>query len=805
MHISYRWLARHVDLTDITPQQLVAELTLSTAEVEGLEPFLPHMADVTVGYVVKRDKHPDADKLSVCMVDVGQQGLLQIVCGANNVAAGQKVAIATAGTVLPGDFKIKKSKIRGQESNGMICSERELALGDEHDGIWVLPADAKIGARVADVMEFGDWVFEIDNKSITHRPDLWGHRGMAAEVAAIFGRQLKPLDLPPIATGAGFPVRIESSACSRYFALSLDNVQPQKSPLWLKKLLLAVGQRPIDLLVDISNFVMLDLGQPNHAFDRTRLSPEGIVVRNARAGEKLTTLDGVERKLEPSDLLICSGDAPVALAGIMGGEGSKVAAGTSSLLLEVATFHPGTVRRTSSRLGLRTDSLARFEKSLDPNLPKNAAAHFVHLLQREQPEVRIAGPATDAGDWKDPSRTIELRGARVRRLLGAELDDASIAALLMRLGFVVDIGADAMRVRVPSHRATKDITIEQDLIEEVGRLHRYGNIPERPLEGVIVPPPHDEVWKRRKLVRALEDRLALAAHFHQQISYSFVADAMLAKLGSSDEPHVAVVNPVAEGFSRVRRSVVPSLLGLLEHNRRQRGEVRLFEVGKGYVPRDGGEPHEVHELAIVLCLPKKSAPKFDETALAQVRGVVDDAIRSLGLEAVAWSKCESGAPSWAHPGRALNAAWDAASAPLVAAALEPGLLRALGLTGELDSDVAVAAIPIDTLLAAPRRKSLYVPLPQFPGVKVDVALALPTDKTAGEAQAAIERSGKGQVASIELFDVYSGPNLGPGKKSLAWHVVLQASDRTLTDDDVAKFLARVERAAGELGGELRRG
>ena len=809
MHISYRWLARHVDLTGIDPKQLVAELTLSTAEVEGLEPFMPHMRDVTVGYVVKRDKHPDADKLSVCMVDVGQSGLLQIVCGANNVAAGQKVAVATAGTTLPGDFKIKKSKIRGQESNGMICSERELGLGDEHDGIWVLPEDVKIGTNVAEALEFDDWVFEIDNKSITHRPDLWGHRGIAAEIAAIFKCPLRPLDLPPIATGAGFPVRIESDACSRYIALSLDGAKPQKSPLWLKKLLLAVGQRPIDLLVDISNFVMLDLGQPNHTFDRKALSPEGIVVRNARANERMTTLDGTERKLEPSDLLICSGDAPVALAGIMGGEGSKVAAGTSSLLLEVATFHPGTVRRTSSRLGLRTDSLARFEKSLDPNLPRTAAAHFVHLLQIEQPGVRVAGPATDAGNWKDPVRTIELRGARVRKLLGVELDDAAIGDLLMRLNFVVERAGDAMRVHVPSHRATKDITIEQDLIEEVGRLYRYGNVPERVLEGAIVAPLRDAQWKRRVLVRRIEDRLALAAHFHQQISYSFVADALLEKTGAAALAHVSVVNPVADGFSRVRRSVVPSLLGLLEHNRRQRGAVRLFEIGKGYLPHElhgeAHEPREVHELGIVLALPKKSDAKFDAGALAQLRGVADDLVHSLGLAAFAWQRCEDGTrPAWAHPGRALSAACDQVSEPLVIAALEPGVARALGLSGELDSDVAVAAIPIDTLLAAPPLTALYRALPQFPGVKVDVALALPEDKPGGDAQAAIERAGKGQVVSTELFDVYTGPNLGPGKKSLAWHVVLQASDRTLTDEDVKKFLDRVERAAGELGGGLRR-
>lgn len=805
MHISYRWLARHVDLTGIDPKSLVAELTLSTAEVEGLEPFLPHLGEVTVGFVAQREKHPDADKLSVCKVDAGTGELLQIVCGAANVAAGQKVAVATAGTVLPGDFKIKKSKIRGQESNGMICSESELGLAQESEGIWVLPADAKVGAKVADELDLGDWVFEIDNKSITHRPDLWGHRGMAAEVAAIFKRPLKPLETqqPNRASDPALAVRIESTACGRYIAMPIKGARATKSPMWLKQLLLAVGQRPIDLLVDLSNFVMLDLGQPNHLFDRSKLSTEGIVVRMARRGESLTTLDGVERTLQTTDLVICNGDSPIALAGIMGGEGSKVTGDTSQLVLEVANFHAGTVRRTSSRLGLRTDSSARFEKSLDPSLPMDAAFHFFTLLRAEQ-SVQVDAPITDEGSWSDPARVIELRGDRVRALLGVDVDDGTIADILTRLSFVVKPRNGWLDVRVPSNRATKDIGIEQDLIEEVGRIYRYGNIPERPLVGALVPPARDEVWQRRVLVRKVEDRLAHDARFHQQISYSFVADALLAKAGMGGLEHVTVANAIAEGSSRVRRSVIPSLLGSLESNRRLRGEVRLFEVGKGYLPRAGDEPRELHEVGIALAATKDSQARFDAGALPRLQAIVVDLVRALGLEPVAWSKAvREGLPEWAHPGRALDAQLGGAVAGHVAA-LEPGVARALGLAGELDSDVAVACLSIDALLAAPARKQLYVPVAQFPSVKVDVALALPKGKPAAEAEAALTKAGKGQVASLELFDVYEGANVGADRKSLAWHVVLQASDRTLTDEDVKKFLDRVERATAELGGQLRR-
>ncbi|MEQ1894615.1 MAG: phenylalanine--tRNA ligase subunit beta, partial [Planctomycetota bacterium] len=509
MKLSFRWLARHVDLSGLTPQDVVQDLTIHTAEVEGLTRFAPHLADVVVGHVVERAKHPDADKLSVCKVDVGPRGegqLVQIVCGAANVAQGQRVAVALPGTSLPGDLKIKKSKIRGVESAGMICSERELELSDEHEGIWVLPGTPALGTSVAAALGVDDWVIEIDNKSLTHRPDCWGHRGIARELAAIRGRELRALDLrlPKTEAGAAYPVRVTSAGCFRYLGLPITGVTNGRSPDWLRFLLLAVEQRPLDLAVDLSNFVMLDLAQPNHLFDLRRLAADGIEVRDARAGEKTHTLDGVERTLTSEDMLICSGGAPVAIAGVMGGEASKVQADTSELLLEVASFHPTRVRRTAARLGLRTDASARFEKNLDPTLPAQAAAHLVNLLRELQPGIRLPRPAGDAGTWKDPASSIALRPARVRAVLGKELPDAAIAGYLDALGLDVTQG-ERWSVAIPAARATKDLRIEEDLIEEVGRMHGYGNVAEAPLVVALAPAPRDE---RRALVRAAPDHLA---------------------------------------------------------------------------------------------------------------------------------------------------------------------------------------------------------------------------------------------------------------------------------------------------------
>ena len=806
MKISYRWLGRHIDLDGISPEEVANDLTLSTAEVEGVERWAPHLSDVIVGHVTQREQHPNADRLSVCQVDVGTGDALNIVCGAPNVDAGQKVAVARVGTVLPGDLKLKRSKIRGVESQGMICSVRELELGDDHDGIWVLPDDVAIGQPVAEALDAVDWIIEIDNKSLTHRPDLWGHRGIASELSAIYRRPLIELDasLPAAPTTGALSVDVQDGDCRRYLAIGLAGIENGPSPDWMKRLLLAVGQRPIDLCVDVSNFVMLDLGQPNHLFDRRQISPEGIRVRAAREAERLTTLDESERVLGPTDLLICSGDEPVALAGIMGGSASMVQPDTCELLLEVANFDPARVRRTSARLALRTDSSARFEKSLDPTLCERAAGHLVRTLQSIQPGVRIDTAVTDAGQWTDPSRTIELKPERVRALLGIAIDNGDIADILTRLGFGVEQTGELLTVRVPAARATKDVTIPEDLVEEVGRIWRYGNVPEARVRGELLPAPTDP---RRSLVRRVADRLAGAARFQEQISYSFHTDELLSALSLDSEPHVRARNPVAEGVSAIRRSVAPSLVQLLASNLRHQDEVRLFEIGKGYRPgpsSERGEPCESHELALVWAAPTPGRKaRFDAGRLLAVRGLIEDLMRGLDLEAPTVTAAED-LPPWANPARGLALQAEQAGGGRVAVGrifqLDPGVARTLGV----EAEVGIAELSIDALLRAAPRGSAYRPLPKFPGVKVDVALSLPTAVTADEVGRAIDQAGKGLVRWRELFDVYAGEAVGAGRRSLAWHVLLQAADKTLSDKETHKFLGRLERLIEGLGGELRK-
>jgi len=821
MLISFNWLGRHIDLGGLTPAQVAGDLTLSTAEVEGVEEFLPHASAIVVGKVLSREPHPKADRLSLCRVDVGAAEPVPIVCGAANVAAGQTVPVALPGTTLPGIGRLEKAKIRGEVSLGMICSEQEVGLADESAGIWVLPATLAPGQTLAKALGLGDAVIDIDNKSLTHRPDLWGHRGIARELSAIYRRPLRPLDTrwPTLGSGAAVPVSIEHPSCLRYLALPIDGVEVLDSPLWLRALLRAVGQRSRGQLVDLSNFVMLDLGQPNHVFDRSLLGPDGIVVRKARASEPFTTLAAEQLELSDEDLLITSRGVGVALAGVIGGANSEVRSDTQSLLLEVATFDATTIRRASVRHALRTDSSARFEKSLDPELPPLAAAHFVRLLLELQPQVKLPAPASDVRTREPREVSIVLRPQRVRDALGAPLSDEQIVDILVRLGFGVSpSGASAsaastsavlpapggeLVVKVPSDRATKDIGIERDLVEEVGRLFGYGNIAERPLVAPIEPPPHDE---RRWLVRRIADRLAGAARFTETIGYSFHSDDLLALFGLAELQHASVRNPVVAQQSRIRRTLVPSLLANIEQNRRYRDEVRLFEIGKGYLAErrnPGHEPEERHIVGLVLAAPHRRDASYADNSLAKLQAVVADVLGVLERESIAWGPGE--VPPYGQPGRALAATFASGVVTATIVSPRPELLAALGLKGGLQSDVAVAEISIDALLAAPRQTRRYVPLPRFPGIKVDVAIAVATKVRSADVVAVIQDAGGAVCRAVDLFDVYTGGAVGDGKKSLAYHVLLQADDRTLGDTEEQKFLKRLASKLEAIDAVLRDG
>ncbi|HEX5054043.1 MAG TPA: phenylalanine--tRNA ligase subunit beta [Planctomycetota bacterium] len=805
MKLSLRWLQRHVDLSGIEPKQILADLTMSTAEIEGLERFGEGLECLAVGHVRKREKHPDADKLSVCTVDLGPAagagagGVLQIVCGAPNVAAGQRVVVIRPGDTLPakgakGALKIKVGKIRGVESHGMICSEAELGLSQEHDGILVLAPDTPIGARFVDVAPVLDWVFEIDNKSINHRPDLWGHYGFARELAAIYGRELAPIEAMVLpASGRRVEVRIEDrDACPRYCGLLIDGVQAGPSPDELRWQLAAVGQRAINLLVDLTNYVMLDLGQPMHAFDAGHIGAGPVVVRRARGGEKLTTLDGQARKLTAEDLLICCGERPDALAGVMGGQGTMVEAGTSSLFLESANFRAAVIRRTSMRLGLRTDASARFEKAQDPANAELAVHHFLRLLQRHCPGAVAAGPLSDPAGFRYVPEPITLRRARLALKLGLEIEDDRVAGILSSLQFGVQPTEQGFEVTVPSWRATKDIAIEDDLVEEVGRMFRYDNIPERPLHGTIAPPPrNDELF----LVRRLLEVGCLEHGFSEVYNYSFVQGSVLAGCAAAEHRYVQVQNPVAPEQARIRRHVLPSLLASLPGNLRHSAEVRLCEHGKGYHPEmsdEHGLPHEVRELAFVWSRRQGPHP------YGEIREALAAMLLRLGYPAEMARIWHGKDQPWVHPSRAVAIDRDGSPVGYVAH-LHPGVARSM----DLPATTAIACLDVRALLANGRQIARYVPVPTFPLLPVDVALLVDEATPVARVAEFLRTVGRKLVRDVQLFEVYRGERLAAGKKSLNFTVTLGAEDRTLTDEDEGKYLGKVREQAASIGGELR--
>lgn len=805
MKISLNWVSDFVDLTDIPATRVADLLSLHTAEVEGIEVFGQAIADVVVGQVVACGQHPDADKLSVTEVDFGSGENVPVVCGASNVREGLKIAFAPVGSRLPGDLKIKKAKLRGQVSQGMICSERELELSDEHAGILELPEDAPIGTRLVDYLQVTDHVLELDNKSLTHRPDLWGHYGFARELAALLDRPLKPLPIEVEWPAEASPWTIErkdAEGCAQYGAVEIDlGGKPGEASELIRRRLTAVGQRTVNDIVDLSNYVMLETGQPTHAFDAATLDGQRIVVRDAEAGETLVTLDEQERALTPGDLVIADGSRGVALAGVMGGLATEVTDSTSRILLESAAFHPTRVRRTAHRLALRSEASSRFEKTLDPAYASEATARFCHLLLQMRPEAKVLTAPVVAGAPEDPAITLPLDLEQCSVLLGIALEAQEVERLLTTMGFTLDGEGGRYQVRVPSWRATKDVTLPIDLVEEVGRMHGYDRIEAAPLEAPIAVPVQQP---QRLLARRLTGRLVEAFGSHETQAYSFLDRAWADRLGLPIDAFARLGNPVLADQDLMRRDPVPSLLDQAAQNLHEVGIGSLCEIAKGYEPQPSGEAKERRWLGAVVWGPQEAPKEGQASLFGQARSMVEDMVRMIGLVpgAVQATPPQEGQdlPAWAHPVHAL--CWSYGEQVLGwSCRAQPTVLKELDFEG---SDAAIVLLDLEVLSGLQEQAEFRFQAPaRFPGIKVDVALALPASKGYAEVETSLRKAGGKLLDSLELFDIYTGPGLEDGQRSLAFRCVLRAADRTLSDKEEQKFLRKVEHMASELGGNLR--
>ncbi|HEU4565433.1 MAG TPA: phenylalanine--tRNA ligase subunit beta [Gemmatimonadaceae bacterium] len=811
MNLSYRWLRDFLPGLDLTPAALAERLTMRAATVEGLEPLRPDLAPIVVGRVVESARVPKSDKLTINKVDDGSGTLLDVICGAPNVRAGASYPFARAGTTLPGGLRIEKRKVMGHVSNGMLCSARELALGESHEGILELDTDAAPGTPLLDVLSRGDTRIVID--VLPNRPDLLSHRGVAREVAAALALPLLADPSDELVDGAGCrapaaardaregkagPIRVvleDGEGAPRYLGVVISGVTVGPSPEWLRERVEAVGSRSINNIVDITNFMLHGFGQPMHAFDARRLGGSAVVVRRARAGETLVTLDGATRALDPEMTVIADGERAQAVAGVMGGRDSEVTDSTTDIFLEVAAFEPRRVRRTRRALGLATDASYRFERGVDVEACAELLGIAVRLLTAVAGGT-VEGSPVDLYPAPAAPRELVLRPERVERILGTRVGREDIVALLESVGFTAT-GERELRVRAPSWRL--DVEREIDLIEEVARLYGYERIPDelRPFRPGTVPDAPLHVTSRR-VREALVAQGLLEAR-----AMPFVRGA--------EHHYVRVANPLAENEAYLRRELLETLARRAEHNLAQmQRTIRLFEIGAAFEPGDGHLPREEMRVAL-LVLGDRHPPHWSEPHTP-----ICDEWDVKWLAEVAARAAHPGATLELRPGTA-DVLWEI---------VVDG--RAIGAARRVPLDAPVWAAPafgvelsLGTLSAtpvAPAGRSSYVgearrdgavsvtyrPLPTTPASGFDIALLVPNDMPAERVERSIVAASGPLLERLALLSEFRGGSVPEGFRSLAWQLTLRHPERTLESKEIAGRRERLLRTLeGELGVRIR--
>jgi len=806
MRVSLQWLAEFIDLP--CERDLVERLTLSGFEDVEVHSTGPDLSGIRVGLVRECAQHPNADRLSLCRVELGDGESVEVVCGAPNVAAGQKIAFAAVGTTLPDGTVLKRAKIRGVESTGMICSNRELGLGDDHEGILVLDPDAALGARLPEVISVGGGELEI---GITpNRGDATSLIGLAREIRALFGGELRAPESDPRETGppAADAIRVEIDArddCHRYVARIVRGVRVGPSPDWVVEKLSASGIRSINNVVDVSNLVLLEFGQPLHAFDLAKLRGGSIHVRRAMAGEKLDTLDGEARELSAEDLVIADAERAIALAGVMGGANTEVGDATTDILIESAHFLPSRIRLAAKRHGLKTEASYRFERGVDRLGTGRAADRAARLIAELAGGEVAAGRAVAEGTAPSVTEAIRFPTDRANKLLGTALSKAEMAALLERVGVRCTASeADELVCAIPSHRT--DLHLHQDLSEEVARIYGYDRIPVTEPVGALRGVGRPRLWRIAEQTR---DALVAAGMIECQTLPFLNADWLEALQLGPEDPRgraLRLVNPIREEEPLLRTTLLPSILRIVQQNRsRQIARIEVFELARVFRPGGAGSrwgaglPEE--PLSLVLAVAERDEKALWEAPSSaplffRLKGITKKLLNQLGY--VAWFPSAS-LPPYLHPG--------------AAAALEVGGV-VVGSLGQLHPDVAsafglevgcaVMELDLEALAALPEQEIRFREVSRQPSVRRDLAVVVDTGQPAGEVLEAIRKTGGKDLISVELFDRYAGKGIAEGRTSLAFRLVFQRFDRTLKDEEVTKTTDRiVKMLAHRFKGELR--
>ncbi|MBI5077071.1 phenylalanine--tRNA ligase subunit beta [Candidatus Falkowbacteria bacterium] len=796
MNISFSWLEQYMNLpADVTPKALGLKLTMATVEVESVRPLSEHLDKVVVGQIKKIEKHPNADRLKIVAVDIGGK-VINVVCGGTNLRNEMFVAFAQVGAKIrwhgEGELvELKEAEVRGIKSAGMICAASELGLAD------IFPAKDKFeiidlshlnvqpGRNLSEALSLDDAVIEIDNKSLTNRPDLWGHYGLAREAAAIYDLPLNEYPLKKIKSSKEIKISVkipEPKLCPRYMAALIKGIKVGESPDWLKQRLIAIGQKPINNIVDITNFMMFDLGQPLHAFSADKIKNNEIIVRRAKAGEKLATLDGIERKLLEEDLVIADKEKAVALAGVMGGKNSEVGKDTKMIILESANFEPVMIRKTANRLGARTEAAIRFEKSLDPNLAEVALYRAINLILELIPGSTVVSEIADVKKFSVNQNPIELTWDFIDKKIGQQIEREKISRILENLGFMLKKKKDGFSVVAPTWRATKDISVKEDIIEEITRVFGYDNLTAKMPETII---QYQSENKLRELERRVKNILALSVGANETQNYSFVDENILTKAGLRGG--IELENPAAENFSRLRASLAPGLLKNIIDNLRFYEEVNLFEVGKVFIDDQAGplarDDSKERLPTQDLMASGIIAPAKGESPFLCAKGVVETLLNYFSITRDYNLLVER--PAWAHPKQCLQIIINDQPVGLVAA-LHPEIKKALNIK----KNAGIWELNLSKIASHFPKLKEFKPLPKYPAIELDLSIIVERRVQWKDIRNLVVHSEPSFIRDVQLLDVFENDKIESGKKSVTLRITYQSAERTLRMDEVEAFLAK---------------
>ena len=773
MLISMNWISDFVDLSGIDKKQLINQFSLSTAEVENEIFYKGSDVDgIVVAEIKSVEAHPESKKLHLLKVDIGESELVDVVCGAPNVRVGMKTAFAKLGAHI-GDITIAPRKLAGYTSNGMCCSEKELGISDNNDGIMDITDDVALGCDLKSIYQIDDIVFEVDNKSLTNRPDLWGHYGIAREIAALAGRELKPLDTADLSVFdrlGKVDLKIEDPLCQRYSCIKFGNISVHKSPVNMRIRLFYCGMRALNFLADLTNYLMLEMGQPMHAFDSRKV--EKIRIRRFDKPFTFETLDGVKRAVDENTLMICNGDTPVAIAGIMGGLDSEIVADTSTLTLESATFDAASIRKSTVRLSHRTDASMRYEKSLDPEMTTVAIARFVKLLTDIDGQAEVVSALTDEYAFKYPSVTLSFDKAFVNRYTGIEIGNDTIVKTLRSLGFGVELCGDDFTVSVPSWRATKDVTIKADIIEEITRIYGYDNFDIHTATAPLYPV---RAAREKTDEDRIKDILVKRYSMHELHSYIWAYYDEYKALGIEIEDNVELINATNPNIKTLRKAIIPTQLCQVKYNAAYSTDFAVFEIGRVVDGlKDNGLCNEHKKLAVTLY----SKTKDTEQIYFELRDILAVIADDIKHEALTFEKAEA-THSYQHP-KNLNKICCAGHI-----LGEIGIVNA-SVAKKIDkkANIVYAEIDIEEFAKIDNASIRYEEPSKFPEIEIDLSFVSNTFAPIAEAVKAAECP---LIKSVDVVDTYTDDN----GKSITVRLLFSHPEKTLTKEEVGTVVNEI--------------